>query len=154
MPSFAGYLSTVEARDTHVKSKIFVFILILTCPQTSVYMWRNNIWATTCFSVEDFVIVLLGRGQFQKLLGLYTTSTTVSCPVSPLHKRQLCAQLCEHRGPSLPKSWESWFQKSQTQDTNLKQDLVTRTLKKAVDSIDWELHIIPCWQGSKSTTGP
>lgn len=68
------------------------------------YVKKLNIWATTCFSVEDFVIVLPGRGQFQKLLGLYTTSTTVPCPVSPLHKRQLCAQLCEHRGPSLPKS--------------------------------------------------
>lgn len=104
------------------------------------YVKRLSIWATTCFSVEDFVIVLPGRGQFQKLLGLYTTSTTVSCPVSPLQKRQLCAQLCEHRGLSLPKSWESWFQESQTQDTNLKQDLVTRTRKKAMDSIDRASH--------------
>lgn len=54
---------------------------------------KLSIWVTACFSVEDFVIVLPGRGQFQKLLGLYTTSTTVSCPVSPLQKRQLCAQL-------------------------------------------------------------
>ena len=114
---------------------------------------KLSIWVTACFSVEDFVIVLPGRRQFQKLLRLYTTSTTVSCPVSPLQKRQLCAQLCGHRGQSLPKSRESWFQESQTQDTNLKRDLVTRTRKKAVDSIDWELHILPCWQGSKSTTG-
>ena len=68
------------------------------------YVEKLSLWATTAFSVEDFVREVPGRGQLQQLLRLYNTSTTVCCPVSPLQERQLCAQLCEHRGQSLPKS--------------------------------------------------
>lgn len=117
------------------------------------YVKRLSIWATTCFSVEDFVIVLPGRGQFQKLLG--------STP--PLLLFLALCHLCR-KGSYVPSSVST--QRSEPSKVlrklisgipNSRHQLEARpgyqTRKKAVDSIGQSSHIIPCWQGSKSTTG-
>lgn len=94
-PCFAGYLSIVEARDTHVNSKkVSSLFLPLTCPHRPLFICEETEAMATCFSVEDFVIVLPGRGQFQNFWGSLTPPLLLFlAPVSPLQKRQLCPAL-------------------------------------------------------------
>lgn len=79
----------MEAKDTYKQQDLHLYCYPHMSTDLFSYVERLSLSATTAFSVEDFVIVVLGRGQLQQLLSLYDTWTTVPCSVLPLQEMQL-----------------------------------------------------------------
>lgn len=141
-PGLSAPPPIVEVKDTHRNKNIFV--LLPSCVHRPLSMRKAG-------ALGPWLLPLEGSGSWARAGTVTSTSEAPVLPSPTLH--DLCRKwvLCEHRGQSCPKSWESWFQGSQTQDSSLKQDLMTRTWKRMFPALRASL-VLPR-EGPKSRTG-